>query len=481
MSGISQVLEIARRALLAQQYQMNVTGHNIANASTPGYSRQRAHIVTTSPTESGGGMLGTGVIVQSVDRLRNRFIDTQIRASNDAYGQANQEYQILDQIQATLNESPGSTGLSSTLSTFFNSWSSLEMHPEDSVTRNSLLLAGKNVTNVFHRLNTEMTSLRTSLRDEIQAKLDRINTLTSEIAGLNVQLTAANVSGTNTGDMRDTIGMKLDELSSLANISVSEGSNGTVSVMMGSLQIADNGSSHTLKMSAGPAATIAGSSFDQLKITTEMGLEAQVSGGETGGLLKSYNTTIPDALGRLDRLAEALVSEVNKYHATGYGLQEPPLTGINFFSGSGAASIQIDLTDTSGGAQAGSNPSLANIAASSVSGASGNNDIARLIASAFDRQSLTTGGGGSLLGGLSISTYYNQSVTWLGSAINAADTVMTSQEQVLTQLNQQRDSVSGVSLDEEMTNMIKFQRAFDAAAKMVNTADEMFQTILNMV
>ncbi|MBK7258351.1 MAG: flagellar hook-associated protein FlgK [Ignavibacteriae bacterium] len=479
MSGISQVLEIARRALLAQQYQMNVTGHNIANASTPGYSRQRANVVTTSPTESGGGMLGTGVMVQSVDRLRNRFIDTQIRSSNDAYGQASQEYQILSQIEATYNEPDA--GLNTTMSSFFSAWHSLVTHPEDSVTRNSLMLAGKNVTNVFHRLNTEMSSLRTSLRDEIQAKLDRINTLTSEIGDLNLQLTAANVSGVNTGDMRDTIGTKLEELSGLANISASEGPNGTVSVMLGSVLIADNGGSHTLKISTSPNATIAGSSFDQLRVTTELGVETQLSGGETGGLLKSYNTTIPDALGRLDRLAEALVSEVNKYHATGYGLQEPPQTGINFFSGSGAASIEIDLTDTSGGAQPGSNASLANIAAASVAGASGNNDIALLIASAFDKKSLTTGGGASLLGGLSISAYYNQSVTWLGSAINSADTVMQSQEQVLTQLNMQRDAVSGVSLDEEMTNMIKFQRAFDAAAKLVNTADEMFQTILNMV
>ncbi len=481
MSGISQVLEIARRALLAQQYQMNVTGHNIANASTPGYSRQRAHVVTTSPTESGGGMLGTGVIVQSVDRLRNRFIDTQIRASHDAYGQASQEYQILDQIQATFNESPGSTGLSATMSAFFTSWQAVETNPEESVTRNSLLLAGRNVTNMFHRLNTEMSELRGSLRDEIQAKLDRINTLTSEISSMNVQITAASVSGVNTGDMRDTLGTKLEELATLANISVTEGSNGTVSVMMGSVQIADNGGSHTLKLSAAPAATIAGSSFDQLRITTELGVEAPVSGGETGGVLKAYNTSIPDALGRLDRLAEALVSEVNKHHATGYGLQEPPQTGINFFSGTGAASIQIDLTDTSSGAQPGSNPSLANIAASSVAGASANNDIALLIASAFDRKSLTTSGGTALLGGLSISAYYNQSVTGLGSAINTAGTVMESHEQVLTQLGQQRDAVSGVSLDEEMTNMIKFQRAFDAAAKMVNTADEMFQTILNMV
>ena len=110
---------------------------------------------------------------------------------------------------------------------------------------------------------------------------------------------------------------------------------------------------------------------------TDLGVEAQLTGGETGGLLKSYNTTIPDALGRLDRLAEALITEVNRVHATGYGLQEPPQNGHQLLQRErcGHAS-DLDLTDTSGGAAAGSNPSLDNIAASSVAGVTGNNDIA---------------------------------------------------------------------------------------------------------
>jgi flagellar hook-associated protein 1 len=480
MSGISQILEIARRALLAQQYQMNVTGHNIANASTPGYSRQRANLVTTSPTESGGGLLGTGVIVQSVDRLRNRFIDTQIRSSSEALGKANLEYQILGQIEATYNE-PSSSALSGTLNTFFSSWQTLSTHPEDTVARNSLMLDGSRVTDTFHRLNAEMTTLRDSLRDEMQAKLDRINTLTGEISAFNVQVTAASVSGMNTGDLKDLIGTKIEELSTLTNISTSEGPNGSVMVMLGSVLIADNGSSHTLSLSSAPDATISGSSFDQMRVVTDLGIEAHVTGGEAGGLLKSYNSTIPDALGRLDRLAEALITEVNRSHSAGYGLQNPPMNGINFFKGSDASTIGIDLTDTSGGALPGSNPSLNNIATSSVAGVAGNNDIALQIASAFDRKPITNAGGSTLLGGLSLSGYYNQSVTMLGSAVNSASTMIESQELVIGQLTQQRDSVSGVSLDEEMTNMIKFQRAFDAAARMVNTADEMFQTLLNMV
>ncbi|MCC6397010.1 MAG: flagellar hook-associated protein FlgK [Bacteroidetes bacterium] len=480
MSGISQVLETARRALLAQQYGLSVTGHNIANVSTPGYSRQRAEFVTTSPSQTAAGLLGTGVMVESVSRLRNRFIDQQIRSSNDSLSLASAEYQILSQIEATFNE-PSDSGMSGVLNSFFQSWHDLSTNPEDPVSRNDLMLKGKQVTDTFHRLNAEMSSLRNSLRDEITTKLDRINTLTTEISKLNVDITAATVGGLNPSDMQDLRDAKLEELSTLANIQVHEDSRGSVMVVLGGAVIADNGASLPLRLEPAPPATVSGSSFDQLRIVSGLGNEVKLTGGEAGGLLKSYNTTIPDALGRLDRLAEGIVAEVNRYHATGYGLQNPPATGINFFMGNSAATIGLDLTDTSGGAAAGSAPSIDNIAASASATAPGNNEIALLIAEALNRKPVTDGGGATLLDGLSLLQYYNQSVTRIGSAVNSADTMIQSQELVLDQLTTQRESVSGVSLDEEMTDMIKFQRAFDAAARMVNTADEMFQTLLNMV
>jgi flagellar hook-associated protein 1 FlgK len=206
-----------------------------------------------------------------------------------------------------------------------------------------------------------------------------------------------------------------------------------------------------------------------------------LAGGEAGGLLKSYNSTIPESLGRQDRLAEAIISSINELHAAGYGRQNPPRNGINFFLGTDAGSIAIDLTDTSSGAAAGTAPSIDNIATSSSPTAGGNNDIALLIAGLDKKKPLMTAGGATLLGGLSISEYYNQTVVRIGSAVNSADTMIESQELVAAQLSQQRESVSGVSLDEEMTNMIKFQHSFDAAARLINTANEMYQTILGML
>jgi flagellar hook-associated protein 1 FlgK len=481
MSGISQLLETARRALLAQQYGMAVTGHNIANASTPGYSRQRAEFSTTSPISTSAGFLGTGVVVENVTRMRNRFIDQQIRSSNDSLGMAGAEYQILSQIEATFNE-PSTSGLSGAMDRFFQAWQELSTQPEDVVARNEVMLQGKAMTENFHRLNTEMRTLRGSLGDEITSKLDQINTLAKDIARLNTDILAAGSGGQNPNDMRDLRDLKLEELSGLANITVSEDTLGSVNVAIGGTLIAGAGDSRTLRAVPGTTTSINGTDFDQLRIVTDKSNgNVILAGGEAGGLLKSYNSTIPESLGRLDRLAGAIVSGINEVHASGYGRQNPPRNGINFFMGTDAGSIAIDLTDRSSGAAPGTAPGIDNIATSSSPTAGGNNDIALLIAGLDKKKPVLTGWGATLLDGLSISQYYNQTVVRIGSGVNSAGTMIESQELVVSQLSQQRESVSGVSLDEEMTNMIKFQHAFDAAARIVNTADEMFTTILGML
>jgi flagellar hook-associated protein 1 FlgK len=483
MSGLSQLLETARRALLAQQMGMAVTGHNIANASTPGYSRQRLDLLPSPAIRAGASpaTIGTGVLVDSVGRLRNRFIDQQMRSSNNSYGMAGSRYSILSQIEATFNE-PSESGLSSAMNTFFSSWQELSTHPEDATVRNSLLLHARALTTTFQRLHKDMTALRGSLREEIDLKLDRINTLAKELTELNLQIIDSSTAGYDVSDLKDQRDLKLDELSQLANVTVSEDHRGSMTVAIGGAVIASSSGYLTLKAVPAPVATIAGTGFDQLRIVSEPGGgEVSLAGGEVGGILDTYNRAIPDYIGKLNQLAMALMTEVNKHHAAGYGLQNPPQTGINFFMGVDAATIAIDLTDTSTGAAAGTNASINNIAASSSASEPGANDIALLIAGVLDRRPITDGGGATLLGGSSVGQFYQDLVGSIGSAINAADTEMRSSELVLNQLNQQREAVSGVSIDEEMANLIKFQRAFDAAARVVNSVNEMFETIIQMV
>jgi flagellar hook-associated protein 1 FlgK len=479
MSGISQLLETARRALITQQFGIAVTGHNIANAGTAGYSRQRADLVATPPSQTYNGLLGTGVTVEGVTRLRNSFIDQQIRSSNNSLGSSTSDYQILSQVEATFNE-PSDSALSGTLNKFFSAWQDLSTHPEDSVARNALMLQGQDVSDSFHRLYNDTSNFRNSLRDEFSSKIDRINTLSKEISDLNVSITANATGGGNPSDMKDMLDTKIDELSKLANITVSEGPNGTSLVALGGTTIAGNGSSLALKIATGATASVSGSTFDQLRVTTELGGTAvNLTGGEAGSILKSYNTAIPDTLGRLNTLAGGIISSVNALHSAGYGEQQPAKSGINFFMGSDALSINIDLTDPS--SAPGSNPNLANIAASSSATTSGGNSVALAIAGLQDKRPLVSGTGATMLDGLSITEYYNRMVTNVGSAVNSADTLQQSQESVVSQLTAQQDGVAGVSLDEEMTNLIEFQKSFEAAAKIVNTVSEMYDTIIQMV
>jgi len=479
MGGISGLLETARRALLAQQFGISVTGHNIANANTTGYSRQRADFVTTPAASTAYGLLGTGVTVASVSRLRNVFVDQQIRTSNSSLSAATSDYNILGQVEATFNE-PSDASMSGVLSGFFSAWQDLSTNPDDSVTRNALLLKGTALADTFHRLYSDTNTLRSSLRDELSTKIDSINTLAGQISDLNVDIVATTASGLNTADMKDLRDTKIEELSNLANITVSEDEKGASLISVGGTMIVGNGTHLGLKVVAGAAATVSGTSFDQLRVVSDIGgSDVNMTGGEAGSIVKSFNTTIPDTLGRLNQLANAVITEVNAQQSAGYGRQSPPQSGINFFMGTDASSIAIDLTNPS--AVLGSSPSIDNIAASASATATGDNTIALSIAGVLNKRPLASSSGATLLGGLSISEYYNQTVTSIGSAVNRADTAVQSQELVVSQLTEQQDGIAGVSLDEEMTNMIKFQRAYEAAAKVISAVDEMYTTLIQMV
>jgi flagellar hook-associated protein 1 len=481
MSSVSSLLETARRALVAQQVGLNVTGHNIANANTDGYSRQQANLQTTTAQRMSAGFLGTGVAVTGIERLRNRFVDQQIRTTNDSLGSATAEQSILMQVEATFNEL-GTVGLNDALSEYFQAWQEVSTSPEDAIARTTLLQQGSNLTSSFHRLSDEMTSLRSSIRDDVGSKIDELNTLAEQIGELNTQIIRAGNGGANAADLQDKRDLKIAQLSKLANISVAEDKNGGVNISVGGMSLVSGGATRSLTYRAGTATTIQGTSFEQMVVVSaDDNRETQLTGGEIGGLLKTYNSTLPGYLGNLNQVARAVITEVNRLHATGYGLHVPPTTGINFFSGTDAATIGIDLTDTSGGAAPGSNPDVNNIAASAVAGEEGNNAIALLIADTLTRSPLSDSGGNTLLGGSSISQFYQNLVSRVGTDVSSADQTVSVQEALMSQLTSQRDDVSAVSLDEEMTNIIKFQRAYEAAARMVNVADDLLQTIIQMV
>jgi flagellar hook-associated protein 1 FlgK len=455
MAGLSEIFEIARRAMMSQRVAINVTSHNIANASTSGYSRQRVDLAPTKPVLSPFGLLGTGVTVASIGRIRDAFIDQQIRSSNDVLGSASTQQQILSQVEAALNE-PSDSGLSALLSKLFNAFQDLAVHPEESSTRNAVLQQAVLLTQKFHGLSSSLKQVRADLFNDVNTKIARINQLATELSDLDVQITNAAAVGVDPSDAKDLRDLKLDELSSLVDVSVSEDKSGSLMISVGGTVIASRSGAVALN------ALIVG---DQIQIATaDAGIPVTVRSGQLGGVLDMHNDTIANYLARLDDLAVALIDRVNTVHAAGFGLGTPPPTGINFFTGVNAGNIAVDSSILN---------NINNIAASS-DGSPGDNRTALALAG-IANEPLMNGNTVSLL------QSYNGLVSEIGTTINAVDNTAKSQGLIQQQLENQRAATSGVSLDEEMTNLIKFQRSYEAAARVITTVDDMFQTIMSMV
>ncbi len=455
MSGISSILETAKQALMAQRVGIGVTGHNIANASTPGFSRQRVSLEPNMPLPTTAGLIGTGVKATQITRMRDLFIDQQIRIANESFGEADVQKRILSQVEAIINE-PSDSGLSAAIDRFFNTFQELALHPEESASRNAVIQQGALLTQSFHRINTAMKQLRKDLMNDVNIKVNRINEISEEIARLNVEIINSKAAGFEPGDSMDKRDLLLDELSRMAKITISENDNGSVMVALSGSVIASH---------AGAVPVESSIVDDKVVITySNTGKQLTINGGELGGVMQMYNSRMPDYLDSLNQIAGVIINRVNEIHSSGYGLGDPPPTGVDFFTGTNAGDIQINQ---------GIIDNIALIAAS-ADGAPGNNDIALMLSDIPNEPLLTNNT-------QSIAQKYNGLVSTVGSHINSAESILRSQEMVLAQLELQKSSVSGVSLDEEMTNLIKFQRAFDAAARVVRSVDELFQTLINMV
>lgn len=455
MAGLTDVLEVAKRALVGQRLGMDITSNNIANASTPGFSRQRVDFAESPSVRTRYGLIGTGVTASHVGRVRERFIDQQVRAASDTFGQATTQQRILSQVEAAVNE-PSDNGIATAMSRFFGAFQDLSVHPEESAARNSVLQQGTLLAQGFHRLTANLKQLRGDLASDVENKLRDINRLTKDISELDIKITNALAEGLEPSDLKDQRDLKIDALSKLVKVHVSEDTNGSVMVSVSGTVVASRAGAVTL------SSAIAG---DQIRIYAGNSTqETPIRSGELGGVLEAHNATLPDYLTKLDQTAKALIDRVNALHIGGFGLDKPPSTGNKFFTGTSAENIDID-------------PAVANDInkiAASLDGKPGNNEIALAIAGVRNE---------ALLNGntTSIPQFYATFVSTVGTAMTATDNTMRNQELILAQLESQRTAVSGVSIDEEMTNLIKYQRSFDAAAKVVSAVDDLFRTIIQMV
>ena len=463
MPGLYGILNTGRGALLTQQKAVDITGHNIANANTPGFSRQRINLETNEPISFKPGQMGTGVRARDIQRIHDRFLGVQINNENKSLGRWDAQEGALKRVEMTFDESTG-FGLNQTMSEFWNAWQDLVNNPSGQGERVALLAKSERLTENFQKVNTDLKQIQDDLDDNIKGTVDEINLITNQIANLNKKISQVEVGGQNANDYRDKRDLLLDELSKKIDINTFENDDGKVTVLVcGGRPLVENTSAWGLSTE-----TVSG--HENVVWIDGDGNSVDITGGISGGKLKGWiearDVVIPDYLNRLDTLASEIITQVNTLHQTGFGLDGS--TGNAFFTGTSASDIAVNpaiITDTNLIAAAGG---------AVWAGQIGDNSNAIAIAN-LQNELIMNGNTATF------DDYFNSLVSDVGSEVQTAATNFDHESVMVTHLNNQKESISGVSLDEEMVNLIKFQHAYDSAAKLISTVDELLATVINMV
>lgn len=380
------------------------------------------------------GQIGAGVTVEQFKRVRDLFIDVQLRAQTMRQGYYEATSNGLDQVELALAE-PGETGLSSLLTKFWDAWSDVSNAPENLATRQALVQAATSLTEGFHALDSQLDMIATQSGQQVTLDLNEINQIGSQVLDLNIRIANSVATGDAPNDLLDQRDVLVDRLAELGNVSVTTGALGAIDVTFAGA---------TLVTGTTSSATLAESNLTSL------------TSGKLAGLVALRDTTIPAYRTTLDGIASSLVSQTNTFHTGGFDLTGA--AGTSFFTAGGTTAATIALSGTIA-----ADPRL--VAASGAAGAPGNASVALQIAGLRDNPT--------------IGVAYRQLVTRIGSETQESHRSEANAELLADALRDRRDGVSGVSLDEEMTNLTRFQRGFQASARALNAMDEMIDQLVN--
>ncbi len=471
--GLPNVMNTGRSGMVAAKAAIATTGHNIANANVEGYSRQRVQQTTDVPRAIGPkAFIGTGTLISRVDRLNDPYIEKQIRNATRDLANLEEKDIALKQTEDIFNEM-GGDGLNRLISRFFNEFRKLENEPSSEAVRQSVREASQSMINDFHRIRKELEGVRTHIDSRLEGHVAEINALTEEVKDLNIKIKTQEVGGASPNDLLDQRDQALKKLASYMDLSMHTDTDGGYIVdIRGVGPLITGGAAEKFSVHRSPAdergkpegAYDIKSTASALAVVTH-----QLQGGKLGGLLEVRDQTLSQVMERLDDLASTIVDSVNEIHQQGFtrnGAQ-----GVSFFKpieinqASSAANF-IELSDSI-------QSSVNNIAAAAAPSSPGDNRIAIAI-SRLQYQPLLEGGRAT------VDDYYNSIVSNVGVASARTRSALTQQKDIHTQLNKMRDQIAGVSIDEETANLLQFQHVFDASAKVIQVADEMLKTVLDI-
>jgi flagellar hook-associated protein 1 FlgK len=463
MPGSFSGIEIGARALSAYQGLIDLTGHNIANVNTPGYTRQQGELQSSPPDDPLNGIpaaVGTGVELAAITGVRDRYLQSRLDAALSDQSRYEQLNTVLQRVQAAYSE-PNAGALSDLLTQFFNSFQEISANPEDVGTRQVALNQANALATRFRTLWADLSSAAQDAASQIQDRIAQANQIARQVADLNAHIAAVAAQKGSTSDLEDQRDQLVQQLGKLVGAESSPVrdargiATGAVNVTAGGFLLVDGNESASLPTTTTLVAGIPALGNGQNAYP--------MSGGEVAGLVEAQNH-IAQYQSQLNGLASALITQVNQIHQAGYGLDGS--TGRAFFRGSGAADIAVD-------AAVAADPRSITAASPPAPGmqpAPGDGEVARAIADLASAR---------LVNGATLTDAYAAHVARVGSDVAAASSQATNAAALSQQLQALRNTISGVSLDEELTHMIQYQRAYQAAARIVTVMDDLLNRVIN--
>lgn len=451
--------EIGRRALAANQLGIGITGQNIANVNTPGYSRRQVLLAESAPLNfSSGYSVGNGVTIQGVQSFRDRFIESRIQTETGIAGRLVARRDSLSQVETALQGTENG-GLQNAINNFFGSFRDLDANPNSLPLRAVVAQKGAALASAFQSTRSRLDQIRQGADGQIRSAVDEVNSLSQRIAELNAQIRTTEGVGADASALRDQRGGLVNQISNLTGARSTENEDGTITLTIGegrALVVGDE--AFQLQANSAPPLGLATITLD--------GQPAVFDEGAIRGLQDAISATTAQ-IDSLDALAAQVAQRVNALHASGTDLDGG--AGTNFFNVGNpvtAANISVNSAVTA-------NPRL--VVASALNQPGQNGTIAGEIANLLTDPNTTAG---SRTG--SFSSIFGSMLAEAGEQVSAAENGLQTQAAIIAQATMQREAVSGVSLDEEAINLLQYQKAYEAAARFLKVADEMTQTILSL-
>lgn len=469
--GITKLFNQGKSALSANQTALATTSHNISNVNTEGYSRQRVELHTEDPTRVGKNQIGSGVKVGAVSRTHSDFITRRMEEEGAHLGKYEGMSDIYNQLESVFKDD-SQQGVSASVSKFFNDVRTLSTQPESASLRTAVKESADTMTNRFQAVSNSVGQIVEDVNRRVEGDVLDINDLTKKISELNLRIVNTEVTGVSANDERDSRDLLLKKLSQKVGIQTTALENGGINVSSDRLGILVNGAdASTLKAVRAPGGANVGGMRVMLSASPDAHSDRDVTdvidSGSLGGFLKIRDKDIPAMIGKVDTLAHGLATSVNDVHRAGFSRNGAQ--GENFFSDPGkveGAASRLAISDALKG-------DLGNLATGEARNAPGDNRALLKIANLQDSRIFENGHS-------NFTDFTAGMVGSLGAEARASYDNLEAQRGVVDQLKSMREEVAGVSLDEEAMNMLQYQKAFDASAKMIQTADSMLETVLNL-